>query len=336
MTTNRAPRALITGASGFVGRWLASALVRAGWEVTGTATARPDADAMQSLTRRPEWAEMREVEWIVGDVRDGAHLAAAIDRARPDAIIPLAAVSSVPLAASDPAMAWDVNVISTVRLLHAVDQRRAAGTIDPVVLVVGSSEQYGRHDLSDVPLREEHELRPRTVYGATKAAQEVAALQAHRASGVRVVAVRPFIHTGPGQEPRFLLPALIARAVQLRTADAGTPLLMGNSSPQRDFLHVRDVVSAYISLLATGEPGGVYNVASGAGQSIRDVAARVLHCVGVQAPIAEDPALVRAVDVPALVGDSSRLTALTGWTPTYTLDDIILDLLDDLRHAATH
>lgn len=330
-------RALLTGTSGFVGRWLASALVREGWHVVGTTTARPDAEAMKGLTRRPEWAEMREVEWIEGDVRDQAHLGAALDLARPDAIIPLAAVSSVPLAAGDPAMAWDVNVLSTVRLLHEVEVRRAAGALDPVVLVVGSSEQYGRHDVADMPLVETMELRPRTVYGASKAAQEVAALQAFQGTGMRVMAVRPFIHTGPGQEPRFLLPALIRRAIALRSAPAGTPLTMGNSTPVRDFLHVSDVVRAYISLLSTGHPGVVYNVGSGEGQTVRRAAERVLQAAGVSAPIVEDPALVRAVDVPALVGDTTRLREATGWRPTRTFDELLHDLLEDHeRHAATH
>lgn len=330
-------RALLTGTAGFVGRWLASALVREGWHVVGTTTARPDAEAMAALTRRPEWKEMRGVEWLEGDVRDPVHVAHAVQHARPDAIIPLAAISSIPVASSDPALAWDVNVLSTVRLLHEVEQQRQAGLIDPVVLVIGSSEQYGRHDVADMPLRETMALRPRSVYGATKVGQEVAAMQAFQATGARVIGVRPFIHTGPGQEPRFLLPALVARAVALRSAPPSTPLMLGNSTPLRDFLHVADVVSAYISLLRSGQPGTVYNVAGGDGMTVRDVAERVLHKVGVSAPIVEDPALVRAVDVPALVGDTTRLRAATGWQPAYSFDDLLHDLLEDHeRHAATH
>lgn len=330
-------RALLTGGSGFVGRWLASALVRDGWEVTSTTTRLPERAELASLARREEWAPMTEVRWLAGDVRDPEHLASALETARPDAIVPLAAVSSVAQATSDPALAWEVNALSTVRLLGLVDAHRRAGTLDPRVLVVGSSEQYGRHEGTGTPLREEAELRPITVYGASKAAQETAALQVWRATGMAVMAVRPFVHTGPGQEPRFLLPALVRRAVALRSAPAGTPLAMGNSSPVRDFMHVSDAVSAYISLLRAGVPGTVYNVAGGAGLTVREVAEAVLRLVGVDAPIQEDPALVRSVDVPSLVGDTSRLRAATGWAPERSFDDLLHDLLDDyLRHAATH
>ena len=322
MTTVSGSRALVTGAAGFVGRYVARALLDAGWEVTGTALA-PDAAGASA---------MPELRWVYGDLRELAHVHEAVQVARPDLVIHLAAISHLPTAANDPAMAWDVNVTATVRLLHALSQAHAAGTLAPRVLVIGSAEQYGRQEPHVERLTESHPLLPRTVYAATKVAQEVAALQTWRATGLPVVGVRPFNHSGAGQDPRFLLPALVARALTLRAQPAGTPLVLGNSTPIRDFLHVRDVVAAYIALGQHGEPGAVYNVASGVGRSVRDVAERILARVGLHTTLHEDPALVRPVDVPALVGDPARLQSVTGWRPTLTFDD----LLDDLLHAATH
>jgi GDP-4-dehydro-6-deoxy-D-mannose reductase len=251
-------------------------------------------------------------------------------------VVHLAAVSHLPTAAADPPYAWDVNVTASVRLLHHLAQARERGGVDPVVLVVGSAEQYGRHDNGAAPLREDSTQAPRTVYAATKAAQEVLALQCWRADAMRVVVARSFNHSGRGQEPRFLIPALVARAVALRDQPSGTPLSVGNTSPIRDFLHVQDVVAAYISLLRHGVPGEAYNVASGVGRSVHDVIARVLARVGVDAPIAIDPALVRPVDVPALVGDPAKLQTTTGWRASRAFDDIIDDIIDDVTHAATH
>ena len=152
-----------------------------------------------------------------------------------------------------------------------------------------------------------------------------------------MIAARPFPHTGPGQEAHFVLPALVARAESLRTSGSGAPMLTGNLTPVRDFLHVSDVVRAYIALLHSGRPGTVYNVASGLGLSVREVVERVLQRTGVQAELKEDPALVRAVDVPVLVGDATRLSADTGWKPTRGFDSILDDLLAYHRtHAATH
>src|SRR5688500_17954539 len=170
-------RALVTGAAGFVGGWLTRALVARGWEVTGTALAAPEGGAGTDA-----------VHWVCGDVRDPAHLAAALDAARPDAVFHLAGVTFVPEAANDPGHAVEVNVVAAARLLGLVRQRRRAGTLDPVVVVTGSAEQYGRHDDGELPLRETAEQRPHSVYAATKVAQEAVALEAFRTDGVRVVA----------------------------------------------------------------------------------------------------------------------------------------------------
>jgi GDP-4-dehydro-6-deoxy-D-mannose reductase len=221
-------------------------------------------------------------------------------------------------------MTAEVNVTAAARLLAVVRARRAAGILDPVVVVTGSAEQYGRHDAAELPLRESAEQRPHSVYAATKVAQEALAMQAWRADGLRVVATRSFNHSGPGQASHFLLPALVGRVRALR---AGAPLVVGNQTPVRDFLHVSDVVAAYIALAERGAPGEPYNVASGIGTSVGELARRILARSGVDAPIESDPALVRPADVPALVGDSAKLRQATGWSPTRTLDDLLDDLI---------
>jgi GDP-4-dehydro-6-deoxy-D-mannose reductase len=327
-------RALITGAAGFVGRWLVGALAAEGVHVTALAQgdALPSGDPTAGgapAGDRPAEA----VTWLAGDLRDDAHVRAAVAAARPDLVVHLAAISHVPTAASDPATTWDVNVTATARLFHHLEQARGAGQCDPTVLAVGSAEQYGRHDPDAMPLRESAEQRPRSVYAATKAAQELLALERWRETGLRVIAVRSFNHSGPGQDPRFLLPALVRRVLALRDAGAGPAamLAMGNLTPVRDFLHVGDVVAAYISLWRHGVPGETYNVASGEGRSVRAIVDHVLARVGVTATITTDPALVRPVDVPCLVGDATRLRTTTGWRPLRSFDDII----DDLLHAAT-
>jgi GDP-4-dehydro-6-deoxy-D-mannose reductase len=257
-------------------------------------------------------------------------LAAALEASRPDVVFHLAGISSVGGAESDPGAAADVNVTATVRLLGAVARLRDAEAADPVVLVVGSGEQYGAHPAASQPLVESAEQRPLTLYAATKAAQELFALQAWRRHGVRVVCARSFNHTGAGQSDSFLLPALVRRALMLRERGGGV-LRLGNTSPVRDLSHVSDVVAAYILLAERGGAGEAYNVCGGVGHSVGELAAAVLRRVGVDAALEEDPALVRPVDVPILVGDAGRLRAL-GWTPARTLDDCI----DDLIHAATH
>ncbi len=326
MTLRHGQQALVTGAAGFVGRWLTAALRREGVAVTALAT-EPSAEPADAAAE-----DMAPIAWRHGDLRDASYVQEVAQSAPFDFVVHLAAISHLPTAEADPALAWDVNVTATARLLHAVGQARRSGASDPTVLIVGSAEQYGRHDETSVPLSEEAVQLPRTVYAATKAAQEVLALQQWRASGLRVVVARSFNHSGRGQEPRFVIPALVARALALRTAPAGTPLVLGNLAPVRDFLHVSDVVAAYISLCRRGTPGEAYNVASGTGRSVQAIVETVLARTGVQADLEVDPALVRPVDVPVLVGDSHKLQHATGWRATRSFEDII----DDLIHASTH
>jgi GDP-4-dehydro-6-deoxy-D-mannose reductase len=316
-------RALITGGHGFVAQWAIRAMLDRGWTVT--------AAGLGSLTEGgPVDAERRAmVRWEDLDVTDQDEIGRVVDRAAPDVILHLAAISRVLDAVRNPGQAYDVNTVGTVRVLTEVARLRRTGACDPSVLVVGSAEQYGHHDPSEMPLDETAAQRPLTLYAASKAAQEVAALQAYRSEGVRVVCTRSFSHSGPGQPAQFLLPSLVARALALPAS--GGRLAIGNGDTVRDFLHVADVVEAYLGLLELGQAGETYNVCSGEGISVRELAATVLQRVGVPAEISSDPALSRPVDVPVQIGNNAKLRRATGWTPRHTREDII----DDLIHAAT-
>ena len=314
-------RAFITGASGFVGPWLCQALLEAGWEVTAGAHGPPEA----SLVGPPDF-DPRSVSWVPCDVRRSDELSRVIVQAAPDAIFHLAAVSFVPDASADPGAALEVNVAGAARLVAAVGAMRDAGTLDPTVLVVGSGLQYGAHPRECMPLREDAPQEPRDVYAASKVAQEQLALAAWRGGGVRVIATRSFNHSGPGQPPHFLLPRLVRESLALRRS-GGDALTIGNVDSVRDFLHVADVVRAYVALASAGRPGEAYNVASGTGTRVDAVAEHVLALAGVRARLNVTPSLQRAVDVPVLVGDSSKLRAATGWAPRHTLDSIIHDLI---------
>jgi GDP-4-dehydro-6-deoxy-D-mannose reductase len=249
-----------------------------------------------------------------------------VEHSNADRIIHLAGVAFPPSAEKDPTAAYDINALGVVRLLAAVEQRRKAGVADPTILVVGSATQYGAHASAEMPLTEEAAQRPATVYAASKTAQETFALAQFRSTGTKVVCTRSFNHSGIGHGKEYLLPSLVGKVSKVRH-ELRPSIGIGNDVV-RDYLHVSDVADAYIALSERGRIGEAYNIASGTGITVRDLATDVLLRAGLAPDISSDPSLVRATDIPMLVGSPAKLKRDTGWTPRKTHADIIEDLLN--------
>lgn len=299
-----------------MGSYLLPRLAAAGHEVIGTA--RPG-----SAGRRAEAAT-----WVQLELDDPESVASAL--AEPvEAIVHLAAVASNSEARRDPGRAWAVNAAGTARLAALAAELKAAGRADPLFLLVSSGEVYG--DGPPVPRSEDDRPEPRSPYAASKAGAELAVQETARRTGLKVIIARPFAHTGPAQSTSYVVPALARRLLDAR-AQGASAVRTGNLDPVRDILDVRDVVEAYLLLLERGEPGKVYNVARGEGVVLRDLFERLARLVGIDARPEPDPALVRAADVPWLVGDSSLLRKATGWRPALTLEQTLKDVVDAQAH----
>jgi GDP-4-dehydro-6-deoxy-D-mannose reductase len=319
-------RFLLTGGNGFVGQWLTRLLLERGHETTGAGLGSWETSPA-ILTSEERGA----VQWIAADMRQQGDVNAMLDASRPDVVVHLAGIAFQPHGDQNPTLAYDVNVLGAVRLFAALNERREAGTLDAATLIVGTGLQYGVHAADEQPLAEEAEQRPLTAYAASKMAQETVALQTFRSGGASIVCTRSFNHSGAGQAAEYLLPALVGRTLALRRqGGAGGTLALGNDVT-RDYLHVTDVAEAYLALAERGQSGEVYNVCSGTGIGVRQLAADVLLRGGVSAEISTAPSLVRATDIPALVGSPAKLMRDTGWSPRKTPADII----DDLLNAAT-
>jgi GDP-4-dehydro-6-deoxy-D-mannose reductase len=313
-------RVLLTGGGGFVGQWVARALIERGDDVTLAGLGSFDALSVLSED------EGRAVRWLTANLCVQDHVEAMLEAARPDVIVHLAGVAFPPEAERDPTGAYDINTLGVVRLLAAVARRRQAGAIDPTVIVIGSATQYGTHDAGEMPLTEDAAQRPATIYAASKAAQEIVALRDFYANCARVICTRSFNHSGVGHAGEYLLPSLVRRAKEKR-AGAAAEISIGNDVV-RDYLHVSDVASAYIALAERGRPGEVYNVCSGVGVTVRQLATDVLLRAGMSPDISTDPSLIRTTDIPVLIGSPAKLMRDTGWTPRKTHTDIIDDLLN--------
>ena len=313
-------KVLVTGADGFVGRFLVRRLLAEGHQVVGAVRqGRPHGDAGFSEP------ELHAVVWTALEL-DGPSTMDELVASPVDAVVHLAAVASSSEARRDPATAWTVNAVGTARLLDVLARARGEGRADPLVLVVSSSEVYGAGEGERKRL-ETDPVRPQSPYGASKAAAEIAALEVWRRTGLRVTIARAFQHTGPGQTLTYVVPALARRIRDAKRAGQRS-VTTGNLEPVRDVSDVRDVVAAYVALLGAAVPGEIYNICRGEGRPLADIFTTLAALLGASVVPEPDPALLRAGDIPHLVGDPGRLHAATGWTPAHTFDQTLQDVVD--------
>jgi GDP-4-dehydro-6-deoxy-D-mannose reductase len=262
-----------------------------------------------------------------GDVCDTETIGKEVRSAAPNAVVHLAAASSVRDSWDHPGEVWRVNAVGTANLLEAV--RSAAP--EARVLFASTGDVYGR--AHSVPTDEEAPVAPVSPYAASKAAAEIACSQARR-TGLDVVVARAFQHEGPGRDERFAVGSWTRQIADLEQTGGGA-LKVGDLSARRDISDVRDVCRAYRLLLDPRVPAGTYNVASGKAVSMEKVLDLLLTLARCPIEVEQDPARQRPVDVPVVWGDASRLRNVTGWTPQIPLEQTLADALDYARNAVS-
>ncbi|MGH7566296.1 MAG: GDP-mannose 4,6-dehydratase [Gemmatimonadota bacterium] len=306
-------RIFLTGIEGFAGRHLSAFLVAEGHEVVG------------SSLEPGEVIDGVERVWSC-DVKNPDRVEAVIAEAGPDALVHLAGQTSVAAAFRRPGETFAVNALGT---LHVLEACRQAGV--ERVLVVTSSEVYGRRSAADGPVPETAPPAPVSPYGASKAAQDLIGAQYWRGYDLQVVRVRAFPHTGPGQDPRFVFPSVARRIARAESGRGPAVIEIGNLEPTRDVSHVRDVVEAYALLLVQGAAGEAYNVCSGVGRTIGEALEVLASLSKVEIEFEVDPARLRPAEVPWMVGDPGLARETIGWTATHRWEETARDLLDNWR-----
>jgi GDP-4-dehydro-6-deoxy-D-mannose reductase len=301
----------ITGVAGFSGRYLVEYLrgLTGGPIVVGLDRVEASPDGLDAYVRL--------------DLTDPYEVTRAAGRHPPDRVIHL--VAAMPPA--DEVLMWQVNVGGVFGLLWGLHQ---AGCSRIRVVSVGSAAEYTMP--ATCPLSEDSPASGASVYGRTKSAQTGLALALGRDLGLDVMVARTFNLTGPGLSSR-----LVAGWLCEQFAREDVPEIeIGNMASARDFLDVRDAVRAYWLLACVGIPGTVYNVCSGKATTVERLLELMSQISGRCPEIKVAAERVRASDPSMCYGDAGRLHEATGWSPEFSLEASLRDMMNERRaaHAA--
>lgn len=281
------PIALVTGASGFTGRYVADELTRVGYAVHRLEGPDSTAEAVD-LTNRYA-------------VRD------AVERIQPQVVVHLAAISFV--AHGDADAIYRVNIVGTRNLLEALAAQPIGASH---VILASSANIYGN---AGGVISEDAEPSPQNDYAVSKLAMEyMARLWTDR---LPITVVRPFNYTGVGQSEKFLLPKIVSHF--RRKADL---IELGNLDISRDFTDVRAVATTYERLLRL-PAGGVFNICSGREYSLHEIIGMMEVISGHKMEVRVNPDFVRANEVKRLRGDASRLASAIGGLPARELAETL-------------
>lgn len=307
-------KAFITGINGFVGSHLAEFLLGKGYDVSGLVLERDKIEKISGI--------IKDIHLYEGDVKDYGLLKDIIAESQPEEVYHLAGLSHVQHSWKNEWETYKVNFLGTYNLLEAIKEL----ALNTKVLIIGSSDEYGRVQPDQLPINEDYPLKPLSPYGVSKACQELLALRYARSEGIHIVAVRAFNHTGPRQEPYFVCSDFAKQIVEAETGLKKPVINVGDLKSERDFTDVRDVIEAYYLLLKKGKSGEVYNVCSGKAFSIEWVLYRLLSLTEKVITIKEDPKRLRTVDITVRVGDNRKIRETTGWQPKIPLEKTLKDL----------
>jgi GDPmannose 4,6-dehydratase len=302
------PRALVTGASGQDGSYLAELLRGHDYEVVG-------------LTRRGRDGLPDGVDTVHGDLRDLATLRAAVEEVRPHELYHLASPTFIPDSWADPTETVAAIATATATLLAA------AREVDPAmrVWVTTSSEIFG--DAGESPQTERSPMRPRTPYGVAKLAAHGLVRTMRAEFGLFACSGITYNHESPRRGEHFVTRKVTRGAAAIKLG-LERELVLGDLNAVRDWSHAADFVRAAWLALQADEPGD-YVLASGVGRTVRDFVATAFAALDLdwESYVRVDPALVRTPETVAPVGDAARARERLGWVPERSFEDLVGEMV---------
>lgn len=304
--------ALITGITGFTGKHLVEYLLSLDEEID-----------LYGISRT-EGLTLPNVKCIRANLVRANDVMQVFRRLEPNYIFHLAACNH-----GEPQEMYATNVLGTINLLEAV---KDMGKKSPIILLVGSCAEYGIVDKTDLPIKESTPLKPVSFYGNSKVAQDFIGLQYFITHGLNVIRVRPTNIIGPGQSKKYVCSAFASQIVAIERGTLNNSMEVGNLTPQRDFLDVRDAIDAYWRLINIDSFGDVFNICSGTTVCPRDVLNNLLSLTAVKPTIISSSKPTRSGPIMLQSYNYDKVNKATGWVPNKTLRNSLEEILEYWRN----
>lgn len=225
-----------------------------------------------------------------------------------------------------PKFLYTINILGTINLLKVLKNNK--NCIDPKVLIVGSSAEYGIINKDELPISENNPLRPISHYGVSKVAQDLLGFKYYKNFGLKTIRVRPFNLIGPGQSSNFICGFLAKKIDQVKKGLSKPEISIGNLKPKRDFIDVRDVVRAYWELMSLESYGNVYNIGSGKCYSIKEILNIFFQLAEIEIEIKQEKQKMRESEISIQISSIDKIRKETEWTPKISLEESLRDMLD--------
>lgn len=343
--------ALITGITGQDGAYLADLLLEKGYFVHGVKrrTSLFNTDRIDHLYQDPHEKDIR-FKLHFGDLTDSTNLIRIIQEVQPDEIYNLAAMSHVKVSFDTPEYTANADGIGTLRVLEAV---RILGLTEKTKIYQAStSELYGL--VQEVPQKETTPFYPRSPYAVAKLYAYWITVNYREAYKMYACNGILFNHESPLRGETFVT-RKVTRAVAKIALGMKEKLFMGNLDASRDWGHAKDYVEAMWRILQQPEPDD-YVIATGITTKVRDFILMAFAEVGIhirfegegihergyveacnhpdyqieigKEVVAVDPAYFRPTEVDLLIGDATKAQQKLGWTPAYTLQQMVAEMVE--------
>jgi GDP-4-dehydro-6-deoxy-D-mannose reductase len=317
-------RVLISGMTGFVGGHLVERLLAEGTH------------AVCGFTRETRWPAnllhlKPQVELHVADLLDPAAMRRVLTETRPEWIFHLAGHASPGKSFKEPGPCWAANLTGTQVLFDAV----AESGLKPRILFASTGLVYGDPLPGQGAFDELSPLRPASPYATSKAAADLLAYQVTRHPGLDVVRVRLFNQIGPRQSADYAVANFARQIAAIERGEQSPILRTGDLSAQRDITDVRDLVRALIQLMHRAPRGEVYNIGRGQTWRMADLLAALVQRANVTVEVRQESEVHRLADTTVSRANPQKLIDLTGWTPQFTIEQTLQDILDDWRSRPT-